>query len=231
MYLREETFEEIKKFAPKKKENEGTVLINLDIYYPYGNWKQGHSVEVAFMSPETAEPYDTLDSLFPKDIAYIHQYPNKCFYSLSKKQGRNTCKAGYPIVAPIEEINSNAFMILRIRGMFKTGETMYFMIPVQFSLTKNKNICKLDIVVNYVCEKEKFAISISSSKCENNKRTRNFYVIGNPPKDRYCLPFGDTKGQKTKLEMVFNKGTCVVMGPMIKLYSQTEEKVEIPYFF
>ena len=210
----EKIFKELKRFNPSKRDTEGTVLVDLSVYFPFQDWKE-RTVEIAFIDPTEMEPDTKMSSIFPNDVVFNHRYPNKNYYTLAKKQGRKICKVGYPFTAPIDEINKKTLFVLRVKGLMKNGEDMYFIAPIQFSLTKKKNICALEILVKY--DKD-FGVSINTYKKEEKRIYTRRYAISNPP---------DSFEGYTMLEPAFvdKEKMFAMLGPSIEVYPQEEERL------
>ena len=81
------------------------------------------------------------------DMKLNHRYPNKNYYTISRKMGRRLCKCGYPYFFDLDE-NSPFTAILVVTTGFRRNretKTVDALFPLSVQLTKDRPVCGLTL--------------------------------------------------------------------------------------
>ena len=114
-------------------EGEGCVIFDFGCYFPYSNGKEVLEFSFSFSECMKEEKY--------KDCTLNHRYPNKNYYTISKKYGRKVSKLGYPCIIKLGE-QKQYFLHLRIGTKEKHINLVF---PVVTCLDKERPICSLSL--------------------------------------------------------------------------------------
>ena len=109
----------------------GCIVFDFGCFLPYSD-------------PEDFTFCFSLDREAITDCKLNHRYPNKGYYTISKKCGQKISKIGYPYFVDIGEA---ATMNLCIEVGFKGAESK-MIFPLRLSLTAEKPICGLSLRLN-----------------------------------------------------------------------------------
>ena len=123
---------ELKRLSPDL--NFGLLNIEIGILFPFSNQDE---FECDFMLTDLDifSTKNTLEELKHKyhpytDYILDHRYPNPDWITLTRIVGRKKSRIGYPLIAPIDEINSYKTFILRLNKEF------YFYFPIYINLSE-----------------------------------------------------------------------------------------------
>lgn len=114
------------------KEDECCIVFDFSCYYPY--------VETELFDFGFSMGLEDIN-----DFKLNHRYPNKDYFTLSRKYGRKVSKIGYPYVMKFKE-QSPFILALRI-GL--DGHFMTIHVPVDTKMTKEKPVCALSFNFDY----------------------------------------------------------------------------------
>lgn len=84
------------------------------------------------------------------DVKLNHRYPNKKYYTISKKYGRKLSKIGYPYFVDLSDTEQNMKIDLEIG---RKNETISFEFLLHTLLTKENPVCVLEL--NQIFDKKK----------------------------------------------------------------------------
>lgn len=131
---------------PERKDNYGILNLDFSIWFPYRN-QDAVTFKIGLINNSISDDEDTEDDskYLYNDTVLNHRYPNKGTLTLSKQSGRKICKTGYPICAPIEEINDYKMLIIQMGIRDEIG-TLAF--PINVQLSKEAPIGGLDLVLH-----------------------------------------------------------------------------------
>lgn len=102
------------------------------------------------------------------DYKLNHRYPNKNYFTISKKTGKRVSKIGYPYFVDINKpLNFTLKIIIGNRALEdpEMYQTMTFWFPVSVTLTKETPACTISFHIIY---KEKFIDIRTYKKSEDN---------------------------------------------------------------
>lgn len=142
------------------KENEGVLILDLSVYYPYDDID---SVSLDF------DVYTNMDdgpneNLKQNGSVSNRRHPNKNYVTLSEKAGRKLGRYGYSIVAPIETLNEIKYLTV----YFYEASSIPFMfeLPLNIRLTKEKPCAGLDFNIGAKDEKNEVTVRLHTP-CED----------------------------------------------------------------
>lgn len=162
-------------------EKMGCILFDFGCYFPYNN----QDVLVFEIALENDTSID--DDILPHQ-KLNHRYPNSNYMTISKTYGRKICKAGYPIVAPIEELNKYKTLVITV-GVEENTVKLKF--PIEVCLDENHPVC--DLFFRFFIDSYGF---IFESFCENEEGTKNELCAIN---ENYAAKYNFTKKDYTML--------------------------------
>lgn len=184
---------EIERFAPKELErfgmgeNEPYGVLNIDVLmlFPFTS-EEYINCKIGVLREDLIEDeninnidIDTESFLFD-DICYNHRYPNKMYFTISKKTGRKVCKIGYPVIGPIELLNSYKQITLQV-GV-KEEETEILRIPISVALTQDKSVTGINIKVYGTKSQNVSGIEFTSNEVLSNYGAlTHYYHTGRTP--------------------------------------------------
>lgn len=97
-----------------------------------------------------------------------HRYPNKAYYTITKKNGRKLHKCGYPYFFDLDEQGNpfTAILLITVKGRSASGETVEVstMFPLSVQLSEERPICGLSLRQNI---EEGTFLFRSSKYCED----------------------------------------------------------------
>ena len=237
----EKKLTECKRFYPGAKEDCGIFNLDISCYFPYADQDQedlvlgvglytaSHSYwdfdfATALKSPEFVE---FCKNQIYDDTVLNHRYPNHEYVTLSKKLGNKRCKAGYPICAPIEDLNSYNFILIKLG--YKDEEIFAFF-PLILSLSKEKPVGQLSLIIeNFIAFGEKhndnFGFNFSSSyTVEDRSGWKKLYYIWGASRARKDKFQGYEKYLKTQY---FSGNNLFYVEPALVIPGQARDCVKL----
>ena len=114
------------------KNHKGCLLLDAGIIYSWANIPNN---PVIFFSID-------IDGNPLQDVKLNHRYPNKGYYTISRKYGRRVSQIGYPYYVDLNN-ELQKFMMTIHAGIGE--DVVHLNIPVQVLLTQEKPVCGLSI--------------------------------------------------------------------------------------
>ena len=131
-------------------EDECCIIFDFNCYYPYSD-------------PENLSFRFSLGMEEITDYKLNHRYPNKNYYTLSRKYGRRVSKIGYPYVMKLDE--QSPFILTFHIGLDDKHLTLHF--PINVKMSKEKRACMLTF--RFDCESGTyFFLSYEKNEDGNN---------------------------------------------------------------
>lgn len=173
--IKHELLKDARRIIPDMKETDGILNIDIGLLFNYSNQ---HIVSLGFglLNDDILKKKATEDDskyLFT-DTKLNHRYNHKGYITLSRKIGKKISKTGYPIVAPINELNKYRSLIVCF-GIKEQIITAFF--PITVCLDKYHPIGILNCIIHDWENKNfinKFGIDITSGNLSQR------YVVGHP---------------------------------------------------
>lgn len=122
-----------KEIAEELSKDKGCIVFDFGCYFPYSDPDK----KLIFEFSVTASQDDT-----KINAKLNHRYPNKNYYTISKKNGRKLSKIGYPVFVDLNEDNSMMFLQIKV-GYDK--DIAYMVYPLRIQLTKEYPVCGLKL--------------------------------------------------------------------------------------
>lgn len=141
------------------RENEGVLILDLSVYYPYCD------IDSVFLDFDVFSNVDNGPNEKLKQNGSIsnRRYPNKNYVTLSEKAGRKIGRYGYSIVAPFEELNE----IKKLTVYFYETSSIPFMfeLALDIRLTPEKPCAGLEFKISAKEEKNEITVR-THTPCE-----------------------------------------------------------------
>ncbi len=198
----------------------GILNIDIGLYFPYVN-QDIVICEFGLLDDDSLDDRvgEEDDEHIFADTVLNHRYRNTNYVTLSKKSGRKMCATGYPVVAPIEELNRHKMLFIRYGVQGDAEMTMF--IPISVNLTEKEPVGALEIHMLYWDgeQPEKFGV-VCSTLCKDGEGIyRRRYVLGRPVADfKDDVPFSyvDTP-----------YGDAFSVTPVVEIGSQPKDRFSV----
>lgn len=167
-------------------ENMGCILLDFGCYFPYSN-QDILVFDIALENDISLEnnklPHQKLN----------HRYPNNCYMTISKTYGRKICKAGYPIVAPIEELNKYKMLVITVGVEEKYAKLKF---PIEICLDREHPVC--DLIFHFFIDDYSFIFETyrgneKGDKLEMRAINGNYAIKHDFKEKDYTFLFSDPK--------------------------------------
>lgn len=166
---------------PNLESFDGIINLDIRILYPYSNTDV---LSFGFgLVPETIKLTNNVTKRFEtclfNDYLLNHRYPNKNYFTVSRKFGRKISKTGYPFYERLEKINLFKTLILKI-GI--KNSFCFFRFNLDFELTKENRVVNLLCLIHNFEDADKiesnFGIDFRTYQPTNGGAYEHHYQLG-----------------------------------------------------
>ena len=145
MYLYKDIRSIIKNECEKEiKNGKGCIIFDIGIYFPFA-YSEDCSFTFSVNEWDLLSDYiindknPTMEAF--TDLKLNHRYPNRNYYTFTKKYGRKLSKIGYPFFLNFDECDKPFYLCIGIGNV-----KVHF--PIKINITKDKPICELSLYIN-----------------------------------------------------------------------------------
>ena len=129
------------------QDGKGVVDIDLSLHYPFfphditlGIGLLENNIHITLDDIEE----NKLDTYLFNDTVINHRFPNKDYFTLSRKVNKRVSASGYPVYAEIETINKYKYILIKVG---EEQKAVYYEFPISYTLTKDNPIATASIMI------------------------------------------------------------------------------------
>lgn len=170
----------------------GCIVFDFGAFFPYAN---NFSFEISL----------GLDKLPNQKLN--HRYPNKSYYTITRKYGRKLSKVGYPYYFDFSNFEDEQKILLCVKAIIYEStdngkdRMINAVFPLKLNLTKDKPMCALSL--RFIVDKMKYEF-VSYERKDGNIGYTPTYWSNIPKEDVIPLKLAYGKDDDEKITLMFD---------------------------